>query len=118
MAQSLIVGLSPRNFRHLFRASTDVGPSEMFENMRLEKGCPRLALWPEAHGHLLGLRLLSATAPGDWVSQKIRTNADRVSSEGSVLTVIERTDSQCTTLGGHVLAGDHDVSGARVRLME
>jgi AraC-like DNA-binding protein len=37
MAQSLIVGLSPRNFRHLFRASTGVGPSEMFENMRLEK---------------------------------------------------------------------------------
>jgi AraC family transcriptional regulator len=37
MAQSLIVGLSPRNFRHLFPASTGVGPSEMFENMRLEK---------------------------------------------------------------------------------
>jgi AraC-like DNA-binding protein len=42
MAQSLIVGLSPRNFRHLFRASTGVGPSEMFENMRLEKAAYHL----------------------------------------------------------------------------
>ena len=32
-----LVGLSPRHFRRLFRASTGVGPSEMFENMRLEK---------------------------------------------------------------------------------
>lgn len=27
-------------------------------------------------------------------------------------------DAQCITLGGHALAGDHDVSGARVRFME
>jgi hypothetical protein len=27
-------------------------------------------------------------------------------------------DAQCITLGGHALARDHDVSGARVRFME
>ena len=32
-----LVGLSPRHFRRLFRASTGVGPNEMFTNMRLEK---------------------------------------------------------------------------------
>jgi AraC-like DNA-binding protein len=32
-----LVGLSPRHFRRLFRASTGVGPNEMFTNMRLER---------------------------------------------------------------------------------
>jgi AraC family transcriptional regulator len=32
-----LVGLSPRHFRRLFRASIGIGPSEMFTNMRLEK---------------------------------------------------------------------------------
>jgi len=32
-----LVGLSPRHFRRLFRASTGVGPNEMFTNLRLER---------------------------------------------------------------------------------
>src|SRR5260370_42148389 len=32
-----LVGLSPRHFRRLFRASTGVGPNELFTNMRLER---------------------------------------------------------------------------------
>jgi hypothetical protein len=90
----------------------------MFENMRLEKAAHDLRYGRKHTDICLDYGFLSATAPGDCVSQKIWTNADRVSSEGSVLTVIERIDSQCTTLGDHLLAGDHDVSGARVRLME
>src|SRR5260370_26022212 len=37
-----LVGLSPRHFRRLFRASTGVGPSEMFKSMRLEKAALEL----------------------------------------------------------------------------
>ena len=37
-----LVGLSPRHFRRLFRASTGVGPSEMFKSMRLEKAAREL----------------------------------------------------------------------------
>jgi AraC family transcriptional regulator len=32
-----LVGLSPRHFRRLFRASAGVGPHQMFTNMRLER---------------------------------------------------------------------------------
>jgi len=57
-----LVKLSPRHFRRVFRASTGVGPSQMFTNIRLDQAARDLRY---SRGKLLRPGELSERVLGD-----------------------------------------------------